>query len=140
MPGGGLRKKTIDVRIPNAPKIIRRTENTIVEIRAQFLRPSKPTAVTIHHTAGSAYKSGSTTLNTLKNIGGSCALFVSGIGATNIVTAISTAIIRRRAEPMSAKIAITVIPAERFFFPVTSSSFDFEIGNDCTLRSLALTF
>ena len=111
----------------------------MVEIRAQFLRPSKPTAVTIPQMAGSAYKSGSTTLNTLKNIGGSCALFVSGVGATNIVTAISTAIIRRRAEPMSAKIAVTVIPAERFF-PVTGSSFDFEIGNDCTLRSLALTF
>src|SRR5712671_2892236 len=62
------------------------------------------------------------TLNTLKNIGGSCALFVSGVGATNIVTATSTAIIRRRAEPMSAKTAITVIPAERFF-PVTRSPF-----------------
>ncbi len=61
-------------------------------------------------------------MNTLKNMGGSCALFVSGVGATNIVTAISTAIIRRRAEPMSAKIAITVIPAERFF-PITRSPF-----------------
>jgi len=54
LPGGGLRKKTIDVRIAKAPNTIKRTEITMVEIRAQFFNCSNPTAVTIPQTAGSA--------------------------------------------------------------------------------------
>ena len=46
--------KTIDVRIAKAPNTIKRTEITIVEIRAQFFNYSNPTAVTIPQTAGSA--------------------------------------------------------------------------------------
>jgi hypothetical protein len=75
LPGGGLRKKAMDVSIPNAPNTIRRTEITMVETRPQFLSWSKPVAVTIPQTAGSAYRSGTTIRITWKNIGGSCVLF-----------------------------------------------------------------
>jgi hypothetical protein len=50
-----------------------------------------------------------------------------------MANAINAANASNSAEPMSCKIAITVIPAERFFLG-TRSSLDWKIGNDCTLR------
>jgi hypothetical protein len=49
-----------------------------------------------------------------------------------MANAINAANASKRAEPMSAKIAITVIPAERFFSGKASSLVQ-KIGNDCTL-------
>jgi hypothetical protein len=53
-------------------------------------------------------------LTILKNMGGSCASFEGGVGAAIMAIAIKPAIASNSAEPMSAKIAITVTPAERF--------------------------
>jgi hypothetical protein len=93
----------------------------MVEMRAQFLSCSKPTALMIPQTAGRAYIKGITTLNTLKNMGGIFASFEAGMGIAIIDIAISTAIASNSAEPTSAKTAITVIPADRFFSGTRSS-------------------
>lgn len=98
---------------------INRTENTIVEIRAQFFSRNNPMLVAIPQAPIPPYIARLMIAITVKNCGETPGVWVGRCGPSSMAAEVSTPTSSISVDPITANTATTVTPAERFITPLS---------------------